>query len=142
MFDPAVGTAERGQGLLVSLAVAHEVKGDERVVNDVPESVGPRNVERVCVMKDRLVCAVRFFQPPVVGDGVGAVIVVSEAPAVSLNYKNNLFGIYFSLDLFLIFVFARNSSGSLASRSWLRARMYVPALQPPHSLVLPGVELL
>ena len=76
VFDPAVGLAQRGQGLLVSLAVAHEVKGDERVVSDVPESAGPRNVERVRVMKDRLVCAPRLFQPPVVRDGLGAVIVV------------------------------------------------------------------
>ena len=27
VFDPAVGLAQGGQGLLVSLAVAHEVKG-------------------------------------------------------------------------------------------------------------------
>ena len=52
------------------------MKEDERVVKDVPERVRARNVERVCVMKDRLVCAVRFFQPPIVRDGVGAVIVV------------------------------------------------------------------
>ena len=40
----ARGLAQRGHGLLVSLAVARQVQRNEGVVGDIPPRVGPRNV--------------------------------------------------------------------------------------------------
>ena len=76
VLDGAVGLAQRGQSLLLSLAVAHEVEGDERAVEHVPKRVGSCDKQGVAVVNNRFVWIVRFFQPPVVRDGAGAVIVV------------------------------------------------------------------
>ena len=74
VFHPAVGPVQRGQGLLVPLRVPDEMQRNQRVVKHVSHRMRPRDVQRISVVDDRLFVGVSFLEPPIVWDGVIAVI--------------------------------------------------------------------
>ena len=92
VLHPAVGSLQRREGLLISLAVSYEMERNQRVVQDVPQRVRARDVQRVAVLDDRLLVVVGLSQAPFVGDTVAAGALVFPATIRASSEFESLVG--------------------------------------------------